>query len=284
MKGLVSQANILARIGALGGIYDVDTTALHQVLATLGPELSRATTVTVPITFDRLAVATQVTRERLADLVSRDQLRRLGKLAPDARHVELEIEADGSQLVRTVRASGRRSLAADCELLAGFGVGTLALDSLRDCAAHFGIADGISERWRRGGPEWLLHFARDNRNDEARATTRAQILTVARKLAATPPQCNLIDGLHDMLAKDRDSFATLEISPDQTSLQLAVRWQQLRWETVVRMAIGFQPKLDAGSKLGELSGAFDAEQAAALELVLGPQEPPVMRVSVTFAA
>jgi hypothetical protein len=50
------------------------------------------------------------------------------------------------------------------------------------------------------------------------------------------------------------------------------------------MAIGFQPHVDAGAKLGELSGAFDAEQVHALELVLGPEEPPVMRVAVAYVA
>jgi hypothetical protein len=283
VKGLASQANVLARIGALGGFYDVELDSLDELLGTLGPELAHGATVTVPVTFDRIAVTARIARDRLDGVVDREQLRRLGKLAPDAREVEIEVETAAPELTRTVFVPGSRDVASDCEQLTRFGVGTLALDSVRDCAAHLGIPFALSDRARRGTQEWLLHFALRNRSDAERATTRAQVLTVARKLAATAPQCNLIDGLHDMLAKDRDSYATLVISPELTSPRLVVRWQYVRWKTVIRMALGFRPKSDAGKKLGELSGAFDAEEAAAIELVLGPAEPPVMSVAVAFA-
>jgi hypothetical protein len=281
--GLASQAEIIARIGALGGFYGVDLDPLHEVLATLGPRLARDAVITVPATFDRIAVATRISREQLADIIEPDQRRRLDRLDPDARDVELELETDGTTVTRSVRTHRHRSIDADCEHLASLGVGTLAIDSLRDCAAHLGVPFALTDRAQPDNAEWLLHFAHRNGSDAERATTRAQLLTVARKLAATAPQCNLVDGLHDMLAKDRDSYSALLVNPEQTSLQLSVRWQHVRWETVIRMALGFRPGSDAGQRLGELSGAFDAEQASSVELLLGPGEPPVMRVAVAHS-
>jgi hypothetical protein len=280
LKGLVSQANVLARIGSLGGFYGVDLSAMQSALGTLGPELVHHAMVTVPATFDHVAVTTRVARDRLDPLCNLDQLRRLGKLVPEARELDVEIDSSGTI---TVRALGSRYVPADSELLANFGVGTLALDSLRDCAAHLGAPLAIADREQLDGHDWMFVFGQRNATDSDRATARAQLLTVARKLGATAPQCNLVDGLHDALARDRDSYATLAISPEHTTPELTVRWQDVRWETVIRMMLGFHPKSDAGKKLGELAGAFDAEQAAAIELALGPIEPPAMRVAVTLA-
>jgi hypothetical protein len=281
VKGLVSQANVVARIASLGGFYGIDLAAMQSALGTLAPELVEHAMVTIPATFDRVAVTTRVARARLDGLCERDQLRRMSKLAAEARDLDFEID---STAATTIRAIGSRFVAADAEQLASFGVGTLALDTLRDCAAHLGTPLAIADRVHAGTPEWLMYFGQRNTTDGDRAATRAQLLTVARKLGATGPQCNLIDGLHDALAKDRDSYATLTISPEHTTLALSVRWQDVRWETAIRMMLGFHPNSDAGKKLGELAGAFDAEQAAAIELGLGPTEPPAMRVAVTYAA
>jgi hypothetical protein len=279
LKGLVSQASVLARIGSLGGFFGIDLAAMQSALGSLGPELAQHVEVSVPATFDRVAVTTRVARPRLDELSNLDQMRRLGKLIPEVREVDVEVDSAGAT---TVRALGSRRIAADSELLASLGVGTLALDSLRDCAAHLGTPLAIADREQLVGHDWMFVFGQHNATDSDRATARAQLLTVARKLGATGPQCNLVDGLHDALAKDRDSYATLGISPEHTTLQLVVRYQAVRWETVIRMMLGFHPKTDAAKKLGELAGAFDAEQASAIELQLGPTEPPAMRVAVTF--
>lgn len=283
VNGLARQGTVLARIASLAGFYDIELAPAAELLAKLGPELSRGALVTVPVTFDRLAIDARVPRERLDELVDRDQLRRVDKLVGESHLIELQVEVSAAGVGHRVRALGSRSIEQDCELLAGFGVGTLALDSLRDCAAHLGIPLSIADRARGGAPVWQLQFAHRNRSDAERATTRARVLAVARKLGATAPQCNLIDGLHDTLAKDRDSYSTLIVDPESTTLQLAVRWQHVRWETVIRMAIGFRPNSDVGQKLGELSGAFNADEAEAIELLLGPSEPPELRVAVACA-
>jgi hypothetical protein len=279
--GLISQANVIARVGALAGFYGVELDPLNDALGSLAPRLARGALVTVPITFDRIAISTRVEREDLESILEADQLMRIDKLTAGTRPLELELEA-GPRTARTLRVDGSRDLTVDLGRLAGYGVAASTLDTVRECGADLGVPDAISDRAEGGAHAWRFHFGHRNDGDSDRAKTRQRVLAVARKLGATPPQCNLVEGLHDMLAKDRDSYTALMVARD--AVRLAVRWQRVRWETAIRMAIGFQPQVDAGAKLGELSGAFDAEQVHALELVLGPEEPPVMRVAVAYVA
>jgi hypothetical protein len=286
VKGLRSQANILGRIGTLGGIYDIDLDPVSGTLAALGPDLARGALVTVPTTFDRISITTRIARARLTaiDTISVEQLRRIDKIGPGVAEVELELEIGSTTSASAIRVVGTRDVSRDCEQLVRFGVGTLALESLRQCAADLGEPYAIADRVEAATPSWAFHFAHSNASDAARERTRTAAVGVARKLAATSPQLNLIDGMHDVLAKDRDSYTVVHLDAERTSLQLAVSWQHVRWETVVRMAIGFHPNSDVAEKLGQLAGAFDSEAATAVELLLGPREPPRMRVAASSPA
>jgi hypothetical protein len=282
--GLISQANVIARIGALGGFYGIDLSAMHAAIGTLGPQLAQGTLVTVPVTFDRLAFTTRVGREQLDGVADADQLQRVDRLTAGTRTLELELEAGGVQLARTVRIDGGRDVAADLGRLASFGVGAGAIATLRQCATELGAPSAVADRAQGGAAAWRLHFRHPNGSVEERTAARERILAVARKLGATAAQCNLVGGVHELMAKDRDSYSTLLVGAGDETPRLAVRWQQVRWESAIRMALGFAPGVDVGSKLGELSGAFDAELTHAVELVLGPEEPPAMRVAVAFVA
>ena len=45
------------------------------------------------------------------------------------------------------------------------------------------------------------------------------------------------------------------------------------------MMVGFYPGRDLAQHLGGIAGAFDADVAASVELVLGVTEPPGMRIA-----
>jgi len=278
--GLISQAEIVARIAAIGGLYDIELTPLEDALGQLAPRLDRGTLVTIPTTFDRLVVAMRVERADLDGIASAAQLRRFDKLAPGARHVELELETDGVVRATTLRAHDGRELVNDGPILMTFGLGTAALDALRACADELGVPSAIADREQAATQAWQLDFHHRNGSDAERATTRGRVAAVARKLGVTAAQCNLVDGIHDMMTKERDSDTALVVDADDTTPTLAVRWHRVRWESVIRMALGFGLGADVGKKLGELSGAFDAEEVQTLELMLGAQEPPGMRVAV----
>jgi hypothetical protein len=279
--GLISQANILARIGAIAGIYDIDISAMHAALGTLGPQLAQGTLVTLPITFDRLGVTTRVVREQLDQICDAAQLERIDRLVAPSHAYELELESGARPLARAVHVGGGRDLGADLSRLSAFGVDAATLDTLRTCASELGVPTAIVDRVESASASWHLEFRHSNETPEERASTRRRLAAVARTLAATAAQANLVEGVHDMLAKDRDSNAILYVAAE--NVRLAVRWRKVRWESAIRIALGFAPPtVDVGRKMGELSGAFAAEAAESVELVLGPTEPPLMRVAVAF--
>ncbi len=278
--GLISQATTIARLGAIGGFYGIESAALHAALGRLAPQLQRGVIVTVPMTFDSLAVRTRVAREDVHDIIGADQLRRIDLLAPGASRMELELETAGVGLVTTLRVHGGRDVATDCTLLAQLGAGTAALAVLGDAAAALGAPVSIADRAELGALAWLLEFRHANASEAERDRTRERISRAATLLGATAAQLSLVDSIHDMLAGDRDSESAVLLDADEPAPRLAVRWTHVRWETVIRMALGFHPGSDAGTKLGQLSGAFGAELAQSVELLLGPSEPPTMRVAV----
>lgn len=279
--GLISQANVLARIGAIAGIYDIDISAMHDSLGTLGPELANGTLVTVPITFDRLALTTRVERAQLEQICDATQLERVDRLATASHVLELELEAGGPQLARTVHIGGGRDFSADLSRLSAFGVDRETIETLRACTSELGVPRAVADRDEKVATSWQLELRHPNSTPAERATTRRRLAAVARTLSVTPAQCNLVDSVHDMLAKDRDSDSILFVGTD--GVRLAVRWRHVRWESAIRIALGFGPPVDVGRKLGELSGAFNAESADTVELVLGPTEPPLMRVAISFS-
>jgi hypothetical protein len=279
-----AQLEVLARIGGLAGLYKIDLDPLYKPLSMLGGELASDAMVTVPHTFDRIAVTTRATRDRVAPIIDPAQLRRLDRLVPDAGEVEIEIESAGDNFATTVRALGTRPLDTLCAELEALGAGTVGLDRLRRASERLGrepsaIADS---RNADGALRWTLQFRHDNDSEEARAATRARLLEVADELAVTVPQKSIIEGLHDVLAKQADSYALVSLAAEHTTPALAIRWQRVRWATVIRMMLGFYPKVDAGTRLGELAGAINVEHAAVLELQLGATEPPAMRIAVTL--
>lgn len=278
--GLISQANVIARIGALGGLYGVELAAMHGALGTLGPQLAKGALVTVPVTFDRLSVATHVDRVQLDGVLDADQLRRVDRMTAGTRALELELESGGPLLSRTVRITGGRDLAADLVRLRELGAG--ALEVVRDCANKLGACWAIADRAEGDAASWRLEFRHSNATDTERANTRDRVVAVAHDLAATAAQSKLVAGIHEMMAKDRESYAALVVGAGDAPPRIAVRWCNVRWETALRLALGFAPGVDVGSKLGELSGAFDADAADYVELVLGPEEPPTMRVATAF--
>jgi hypothetical protein len=119
-------------------------------------------------------------------------------------------------------------------------------------------------------------------NDGERAATRERVAAAGAALGVTQAQMNVATALHDSLAKDNDSYASVRVTKSGLSRELGITWGGVAWEHVVRMMLGFYPAADNAASLGKLSGAFDAQVAAAVELTLLPTEPPRMRVAATL--
>lgn len=274
-------ANVSGRIATLAGFYGIDLGPMSNALGELALDIVRRAMVTVPHTFDRMAISTRL-RPELIGPTATPQLARAARFgAAEARDLDLELESIPSGgYATTVRAIGPRKLESDLTALASFGVDAFALDQLRTACTMLGADDvvGISDREVAGDVSFQLHIRQANTDDEACAASRARIDLAATALGATGPQRRVVQSLHDTLAKGRDSMAAVRVGGGQ--VRMSVRWVDVQWETAIKMMLGFYPRNDAGQKLGELSGAFDAESAAGVELHLGPTEPPGMSVSV----
>lgn len=292
----IQASAVFGRLAALGTAFGVDLSAFLERLTPLSPELARLAIVHVTEGFDRVAVATQVEREgleRMRELSAAcdpEQTGRLERLVgAETRSVYCECESlpgRAHDFAISIQAFGKRGLQIDLERLASIGVSADALASLGAHARTLGGDEqliGLSDRAEPDGPSWTLHIAQHNRNADERRATRERIGAAAKAMHVTTAQQHVVDGLHESFAKDADSYAWLRATRTGLAAELGVVWGNVAWEHVVRMMIEFYPAGESGRRLGELSGAFGAEYAAAVELVLAPVEPPRMRVAATLS-
>jgi len=292
---LDNSISVFGRVATLGGAYHLDLTGLLDRLSALAPELAQTAIVTVPSTFDRVAVSTNITRGNdgidrvrvLAGVCDRVQPARLADLfAAETRELVVELASmphDPQAFALAVTGYGRRSLAIDLAHLGKLGIDVDALGELATALIGADRLIGLTDRADTSGARaWTLHVAHHNGDDAQHAATHSRIGAVATTLGISAPQRNLIAGLHDALANGRDSYSWLRVRP-QMPTQLGVLWPNVRWEDVVNIATTLYPKTGSATRLGELAGAFDAAAASGVELELTTVDPPEMRVLVTVA-
>jgi hypothetical protein len=286
---------VLARVEALSGAYGTDLTALHDRLRHFAPELAGFALVRASDRFDRIAVATLLPMHgdalpRLLDLAGEldgslpGRLRELFTSETEQVQVELESVPGRNDVVAiSVLGLGRRSLDTDLQRLASQA--GMSVDATQELAE---VAHMLGEKRLRGlairvdpgaAARYRLWFSHDNRDAGDREDTLARLTDVAEQVGATRPQRNLLGSVHGLLTEGEDSHAWLEVADGRLVRGLGIVWTGADWELVVRLMIGFHPGSDVGKRLGDLAGATDAGVAAAVELVLGPSEPPRMSVA-----
>ena len=69
---------------------------------------------------------------------------------------------------------------------------------------------------------------------------------------------------------------------DAVDPHLGLVWDRVEWLPLQHMLSGFYPTLDAVTKISRLSRALEVDHAT-VELVLGPTDPPGLRLSVRLA-
>jgi hypothetical protein len=288
--------SVFGQVATLGAVYRLDLTRFLDRLSALSPELAQEAIVTVPSTFDRIAVSTNIRRGNdgidrvrvLAGACDRAQPDRLGQLfAAETRELVVEIESmphEAEAFALTVTGYGKRSLAVDLARLEKLGVDVAQLELLATSLVGGDKLIGLSDRAdTTGSRAWTVHVAHRNGDDTQRAATRDRITSVAATLGIGVPQRHLVAGLHDALAGDRDSYSWLRVRQHTGGVQFGVLWPSVSWEDVVNIALTLYPKSGSSARLGELAGAFDANAASGVELELATQDAPKMRVFVTAA-
>ena len=268
----------------LGSTYEVDVAGLLERLATLGGDRA---TVTVSHGFDRFGVVLPVTLDRLAVVCHPDQTSRITALADGhTSTVELALEAAKAtpkRLAISGRVVGTRSLDADLAHLATFGVEPQVLDGARAAVTELGaemlvsVTDAIAGDGARG---WELRVAQTNHTDALRDATRARIERVAAACKVTPAQRRVAGGLHDSLAREQLTHVWVRGTRRALAPALGLVWARVEWQPIQRMLAGFHPAADPVARVAQLARAADVE-VATVELVLGPSDPPALRILVS---
>ena len=287
-------AAVLGRVATLGTAYGLPIGPFLEQLVDVGPDLAARCWVSVPAELDRLSVSTWLggadaaaRLQRLADRADPAQPARAAQLVPDARQLRVEIESvpgEASAIALSLLLTRARRLPVDLDQLATIaGMSASALAELRAAYATLGAGEDpvalVDRVDAARAPSWTLLFRHRNDDPAQRDDTRARLRATAALVGATGAQRDLVDRVHDMLAGERPTQAGLRVAGGAFARELIVAWAQVPWEHAVRMMIGFDPRRDCARRLGALAGAAGSDEAAAVELVLGPTEPPHMRVT-----
>lgn len=275
-------ANLFGRLATIAGTYGIPATQWLDRLSPLATEVGQLSLVTTSDRFDELAVMTQIPRtaiERVRVVLPAAQQSRVQRLiAHETKEVDLEIASSGST---AVLAFGKRSVGDDLSRLSPYlqersrlaladALGSLLGDGARYIALSDCEKDNVAS--------WTCHVEHDN-SDASRTASRLD--AAAQALGVTAAQRHVVGGLHDVLSSGDRSYALLSMRSDAVAPELGVMWANVSWELLVRIMLGFYPDRDVARRLGELAGAFDAERASSVVLVLGATEPPRMRMSVS---
>ncbi len=241
---------VLGKITTLGGLLGIKTAPVVQRVWPLVGSWTGSLVATIPHRFNAMSITATVPRAAAASICPW-----LEPLAGD--QIGLELGAN-----TTVAHSDEAALPADApELVRALG------------------EDVASVSW--DGEAWTYELEQDNADDEAVAATIARVHAVADQLGVTPPQKKISAGLHRSLNRGMPSRAWVRARKGELDPVIGLAWDQVEWLPMQHMMAGFYPELDAETKISRLSRNLGVEHAT-VELLLGPVDPPGMRIIVTL--
>jgi hypothetical protein len=235
----------LGRIASLGNLLGVDTARLLGRLGPFAAECGKDLRVTMPHSLDSLTATTHVTRERAATVCGRW----LDDLAGD--RLELVLGA-----TTTAAFSDEAALPADAPPV---------LEALGGDLASVG----------HDGSGWTYIVEHANGDETAEAATLARIDAVAQALGVTESQRKIAAGLHRSLARRVATHAALR------GRTLSLIWDRVEWQPIQSMLSGFHPGTPVG-QLPRIARTVEADEAT-VELLLGPKDPPALRLTLRLA-
>jgi hypothetical protein len=239
----------LGRVSQLGGLLGIKSGPLLARITPLAGECSEDLVATIPHSFDALAVTVNVGRETARSICGAW----LDALPGDRLALELDAATASAQ-------SDEAALPTDAPAL---------VHQLGDELAAL--------RW--DGMTWTYVIAQPNADAAESEATIARIDKVAATLGGTEPQRRIAATLHGSLARGMVTRAWVRARAGSVEPQVGLAWDRVEWLPIKHMVTGFYPELGAATKIDRLSRAMEVDHAT-VELVLGPTDPPAMRISV----
>jgi len=239
----------LGRVSQLGGLLGIKSSPLLARLTALAGECREDLVATIPHGFDDLSVTVTVGRETARSICGAW----LDALPGDRLALELGATTATAQ-------SDEAALPADAPG---------EVHQLGDDLVALGW-DGVA---------WTYVVGQSNADAAESAATIARVEQVAAALGVTTPQREIAATLHGSLARGMESRAWVRTRAGVVEPLIGIAWDRVEWLPIKHMVTGFYPALNAGGKIDRLSRALDVDHAT-VELVLGPTDPPAMRISV----
>lgn len=238
----------LQPIHTVGNLLGVKTSSLIAKLTMFTSECAEYLALTVPHGLDGLTATTRMSRARAQELCGRW----LDALPGD--ELEVEVSADG--------ATARSDEAA-------LPAGAPALVSALGELAALGY----------NGSVWQYVVEHDNADVDA---TAALLDRIAGEVGVTAQQRKVAGGLHRSLARGGTTRAWLRGKGAALDRVLALAWDAVEWQPIQHMLGGFYPQLGVVSQIPRLQRAAEVDSAT-VELVLGPTDPPALRITMRVA-
>ena len=243
----------LGRISTLGGLLGIKTGSLLARLAPIAGECGDDLVATIPHGFDALSVTVHVGRETARSIC--------GAWVDALPGDRLALELDAT----TVTASSDEA----------------ALPPDAPALVHLLGADELAAvGW--DGTAWTYVIAQPNPGDAECEATIARVEQVAEAVGVTAPQRRIAASLHRSLARGMVTRAWLRSRAGTVDPHLGLAWDRVEWLPIQHMISGFYPTVGATTKLERLGRALEVDHAT-VELVLGPTDPPALRISVRLA-
>nr|MBA2540748.1 hypothetical protein [Deltaproteobacteria bacterium] len=129
------------------------------------------------------------------------------------------------------------------------------------------------------GEAWTYSVTQQNPDDAAVDATIARFDTVAQAVGVTEAQRKIAARLQRSLARGQPSRIWVRARAGKLDPILTLSWDLVEWLPIQHMMSGFYPTIDTTTKIGRLARAVGIEHCTA-ELVLGPVDPPGMRILV----
>lgn len=239
----------LGRITTIGGLLGIKTAPLMARLTPLVGKWRGALVAVIPHRFNAMSVTCNVARDTAREICGPW----LDELPGDRLGLELGATSAVAHSDEAAISPGAPEL-----------VGTLG-----DDLASIG--------W--DGEAWTYALTQQNPDDAAIDATIARFDNAAQVLGVTEAQRKIAARLQRSLARGQPSRIWVRARAGKLDPILTLAWDVVEWLPIQHMMSGFYPAIDTTTKIGRLARAVGIEHCT-VELVLGPVDPPGMRILV----
>ena len=242
----------LGRIASLGNLLGVTTARLLGRLTPLATYCGKDLVVTIPHGFNAITATTTVPREVAASLC--------GPWLDSLPGDDLSLELDASSLTAYSDEAALPDATPDLVTQLGGELALLGYD----------------------GTTWTYVLEHSNGDDEALGGTLARMDAVAEKLGVTLPQRLIATKLHRSLARSAPTRTSLRVKGGNVAPQLAITWSRVEWQPIASMVGGFHPQQGAIGQIPRIARTCEVDEAT-VDLILGPSDPPSLRIAMRLA-